>query len=114
MLRLRLPLAGPLAVSHCHQMHWQMPGRIASHGADSERQPDAAQIGPGQVTQSFYCTSIFFSYPDSIRTRARRFLRCIPSQVCFEPLTRTRTVVVGALRQPLAVPLQWQCLPACQ
>jgi hypothetical protein len=30
------------------------------------------------------------SFPDSIRTRARRFLRCIPSQVCFEPLTRTR------------------------
>jgi hypothetical protein len=28
---------------------------------------------------------------DSIRTRARRFLRCIPSQVCFELLTRTRT-----------------------
>jgi hypothetical protein len=26
----------------------------------------------------------------AIRTRARRFLRCIPSQVCFEPLTRTR------------------------
>jgi hypothetical protein len=25
-------------------------------------------------------------------TRARRFLHCIPSQVCFEPLTRTRTV----------------------
>jgi hypothetical protein len=33
---------------------------------------------------------LHFSYPDSIRTRARRFLRCIPSQVCFEPLTRTR------------------------
>jgi hypothetical protein len=32
---------------------------------------------------------LHFSYPDSIRTRARRFLRCIPSQVCFEPLTRT-------------------------
>jgi hypothetical protein len=27
---------------------------------------------------------LHFSYPDSIRTRARRFLRCIPSQVCFE------------------------------
>jgi hypothetical protein len=25
-----------------------------------------------------------------ITTRARCFLRCIPSQVCFEPLTRTR------------------------
>jgi hypothetical protein len=37
---------------------------------------------------------LHFSYPasDSIRTRARRFLRrCVPtsSQVCFEPLTRT-------------------------
>jgi hypothetical protein len=33
---------------------------------------------------------LHFSYPDSIHTRAQRFLRCIPSQVCFEPLTRTR------------------------
>jgi hypothetical protein len=36
---------------------------------------------------------VLFSYPDSIRNslRARRFfkLRCIPSQVCFEPLTST-------------------------
>jgi hypothetical protein len=32
---------------------------------------------------------LHFSYPDSIRTRARCFLRCISSQVCFESLTRT-------------------------
>jgi hypothetical protein len=34
---------------------------------------------------------LHFSYPDSIRTtgRARRFLRCIPSQVCFELLLGT-------------------------
>jgi hypothetical protein len=37
------------------------------------------------------CLHWHFSYPDSIRTRARRFLRCIPSQVCFEPLTHTHT-----------------------
>jgi hypothetical protein len=35
------------------------------------------------------CLHFKFSYPDSIRTRARRFLRCILSQVCFELLTRT-------------------------
>jgi hypothetical protein len=29
---------------------------------------------------------------DSIRSRDRRFLRCIPSQVCFEPLTRRANV----------------------
>jgi hypothetical protein len=40
---------------------------------------------------------LHFSYPDSIiRTRApQRFLRCIFSQTCFEPLTRT-----SALRMP--------------
>jgi hypothetical protein len=31
-----------------------------------------------------------------IRTRARRFLRCIPSQVCFELLTRTSAPGLGA------------------
>jgi hypothetical protein len=33
---------------------------------------------------------LHFSYRDTICTRARRFLRCIPtSQVRFEPVTRT-------------------------
>jgi hypothetical protein len=43
------------------------------------------------------CASAHFSYPDSIRTRARRFLRYIPSQACFEPLTRTTVLVVLVL-----------------
>jgi hypothetical protein len=38
---------------------------------------------------------LHLSYPDSIRTRARRFLRCIPSQVCFEPLTRIQVAATG-------------------
>jgi hypothetical protein len=49
-------------------------------------------VSESRVTRSVYTRSPTltpFSYPDSIRTRARRFLRCIPSQVCFEPLTRT-------------------------
>jgi hypothetical protein len=58
-----------------------------------------------------------FSYPDSIRTRARRFLRCIPSQVCFEPLTnRTRTSSGDAASAepqaeagPLALAALWHC-----
>jgi hypothetical protein len=42
---------------------------------------------------------LHFSYPDSIRARARRFLRSIPSQVCFEPLTRTnKAIAVGLCR----------------
>jgi hypothetical protein len=43
-----------------------------------------------------------FSYPDSIRTRAQRFLRCsiltrLSSQleVCFEPLTRNSALRVS-------------------
>jgi hypothetical protein len=47
---------------------------------------------------------LHFSYPDSIpgRTRARRFLRCIPSQVCFEPLTRTSSRLVVVELSPAA------------
>jgi hypothetical protein len=37
---------------------------------------------------------LHFSYPDSICTRARRFLRCIPSQVCFKPQTNGTVVAV--------------------
>jgi hypothetical protein len=62
------------------------------------------RVGPslrtGLVLDSGYASvhwqCLHFSYPqaDSIirRTGARRFLRlrCIPSQVCFEPLTTTR------------------------
>jgi hypothetical protein len=38
---------------------------------------------------------LHFSYPDSIRTRARRFLRCIPShwQVCF--VSRFNSIVAA-------------------
>jgi hypothetical protein len=35
----------------------------------------------------------------ALNTRARRFLRCIPSQVCFELLTRTRTSKLELTRQ---------------
>jgi hypothetical protein len=35
-----------------------------------------------------YTNSAGSASADSLRIRAR-FLRCIPSQVCFEPLTRT-------------------------
>jgi hypothetical protein len=50
---------------------------------------------------------LHFSYPDSIRTGTgtkarRRFLRCIPSQVCFESLTRTRT---STYTQAVVLPL---------
>jgi hypothetical protein len=55
------------------------------------------------------CLHFSGSYPDSICTRARRFLRCHgiprPSQVCFEPQTRTRHVTLKC---------HWQSRQCCQ
>jgi hypothetical protein len=48
-------------------------------------QPEASTTVVAEMRTGIMC--LHFSYPDSIRTRARRFLRCIPSQVCLEPLT---------------------------
>jgi hypothetical protein len=48
---------------------------------------------------------LHFSYPDSIRTRARRFLCRIPTnptQVCLKPLTRTRTPMAMPKRRPIS------------
>jgi hypothetical protein len=50
-------------------------------------------------------TCLHFSYPDSIRTRARRFLRCIPSQKCFELLTTSRTNCISTSSQVCFEPL---------
>jgi hypothetical protein len=66
---------------------------------DSRSIPQGAQassskvqvLAPEMRTASGIIMCLYFSYHDSIRTRAWCILRCIPSQVCFEPLTRTRT-----------------------
>jgi hypothetical protein len=68
----------------------QLPG-----SGDSRSIPQGTQASSGDPMRTgTMCMCLHFSYPDSIRTRARRFLRCIPSQVCFEPLTRTRALAV--------------------
>jgi hypothetical protein len=83
---LRMPGAGLLHILPGFSVQkgsWQC--RVFAAGDSRRPQTRRGSRLPAEMRTGIVC--LHFSYPDSIRTRARRFLRCIPCQVCFEPLS---------------------------